>query len=79
MEYEPHPFFDLSLAQRDVDATVAIQTPEIIMLNILVLALPFYSPDGRLSGIRIGALSCNIRKLPFYCVKFSLNIRFSRF
>ncbi|WP_229671894.1 DUF3923 family protein [Lentibacillus kapialis] len=32
------------LAQRDVDATGSIQTPEIIMLNILVLALPFLIP-----------------------------------
>ncbi|WP_246516404.1 DUF3923 family protein [Salicibibacter cibarius] len=32
------------LAQRDVDATGAVQTPEIIMLNIFVLALPFIIP-----------------------------------
>ncbi|MFD2759960.1 DUF3923 family protein [Lentibacillus juripiscarius] len=29
------------LAQKDVDAAGAIQTPKIIMLNILVLAVPF--------------------------------------
>ncbi|SDJ32555.1 DUF3923 family protein [Natribacillus halophilus] len=32
------------LAQRDVDATGAVQTPGIIMLNILVLAMLFIIP-----------------------------------
>lgn len=31
-------------SKRDIDAAGAIQTPEIIMLNILVLALPFLIP-----------------------------------
>ncbi|QQK77021.1 DUF3923 family protein [Salicibibacter cibarius] len=32
------------LAQRDVDATGAVQTPGIIMLNILTLAMVFIIP-----------------------------------
>ncbi|WP_214484992.1 DUF3923 family protein [Bacillus sp. SM2101] len=32
------------LAQRDVDATGAVQTPEIIMLNITVLVAAFVIP-----------------------------------